>query len=416
MKMRLFVFPQPFVNTSILLVPALLLSTPNFSVAVIACLFLYSLYYCVKYSGSLYITRFDWIVIFCLTSYTLANIPNVIIDGGNFRYLSGPSRFIACIPIYLMLRHLAPNPCSVIERLEVGIIIGSIGSFGIAFYQFIILNMVRVDGFIFSINFGYLSCSLLFLAFSLLSDSKHKNWLYISMILSLFSIISTNARGAIFSVPIILIASVVYLYHTIHLKIVALVSLSIILGFVCLYFLSGNFKERINFTKHEFSNIASGNIGKAVSSGGRLQLWKSATEAFKASPLIGSTYSKRECIIKKLHSKGDVTSWTEGVARGHAHSQYFEMLASNGLLGVIAISLILFAPSIYFFKKRKQVNNKIAYVGFLFVIGFIVYGLTEVPLQANLISSYYAFIVVTLVSLQENMVFRYRENNGKQKN
>lgn len=393
--------PQNIVYSAVFLTPALLLWTPNFSVGVIAALFLYSLYYCFTNRQTISLSRFDWLVILCLSSYAIANIPNVIIDNGSLRYVDGPSRFIACISIYIMLRHMAIDTKTTLDKLELGVIIGSIGSFLIAYYQYFILEMNRVDGFLFSINFGYLSCSLLFLAFALLPNAKYKKLLCVSIILSLFATLWTETRGSIFAIPLLLGAAAVFWHKKISIKHIVLATALLVGTSTILYTYSKDFHSRMDYTAQEFSNIASGNVEDAVSTGGRLQLWKSAIEAFKVNPM-GLTYSEREALIKELHAKGEVTDWVLSIGRGHAHSQYFEMLASNGVLGIAAIALILFAPSLYFLSHHNAGDCRVAFLGFLFVCGFIIFGLTEAPLQANLISAYYAFMVVLFVALQEN--------------
>ncbi|WP_246752438.1 O-antigen ligase family protein, partial [Vibrio cholerae] len=63
-------------------------------------------------------------------------------------------------------------------------------------------------------------------------------------------------------------------------------------------------------------------------------LWYAAVEAFKHNPIWGTTYSERESLNIELFKEGKVDEWTSTVPRGHAHSQYFEAIASNGTLGI----------------------------------------------------------------------------------
>ena len=93
---------KKFLNLGIFLVPTLLLTTPNFSVGVILVLCLYSIKHVTNHQPRL--SGFDWVVIFCLGFYFVSNIPNLILDLGNFRYVKGPSRILLCILVYLMLR------------------------------------------------------------------------------------------------------------------------------------------------------------------------------------------------------------------------------------------------------------------------------------------------------------------------
>ena len=88
------------------------------------------------------------------------------------------------------------------------------------------------------------------------------------------------------------------------------------------------------------------------------------------------------------------------VKRGHAHNQYFEILAATGAIGIIALFLYLLLPGIYYYILFKMNSSNIfALNGLVFTVGFWIYCMTEVPLEANSISSFYAFIQAVLLAL-----------------
>lgn len=82
--------------------------------------------------------------------------------------------------------------------------------------------------------------------------------------------------------------------------------------------------------------------------------------------------------------------WTSTVPRGHAHSQYFEAIASNGTLGILAIFAMLILPFGVFLNDYRKTGSPISQTGYLFAFGFIIFCLTEAPLQANLIGTFMA--------------------------
>ena len=398
--MNKFLNVDKFALSSLFLVPALLLSTNNFSVVIVAFVVVFSIHYLVKNRTHCDFNKYDLLITCCLGAYFFANLPITIVDGGTLRYFQGGSRLLLCIPIYLMFRKaFILRSAQAYEWLSIGVIVGSFGALVLALYQFVILHMPRVDGFLFSINFGYLACSLAFLALCLSIKSKYKHLLLIAFIASIISTVLTLTRGAIFAIPLLLILCALLNWKRLNLKLTS----TFIVGFIALslgtYWNSDSVKQRIDYTAYEVSHIISGDVKAATSTGTRLYLWKAAIEAFKQSPFIGLPYNEREALNKQLYAEGKVNEYTRDLNRGHAHSQYFEMLASNGILGIVAIIMILAVPFVVFTQHYRKTNSLWGYTGAVFVAGFMLFCLTEAPLQANLISAFYGFILATFFAL-----------------
>jgi O-antigen ligase len=383
------------IKVCLFFIPCLLLSTKNVTVIVCALLAVYSIYFISNNRKSITIDNYDWLVISLLSVYLLSNIPVYLIDYQRLRYFDAGSRMLACIPIYFFLKTVIKELSSLKSYLEWGVITGSVGAFILAIYQFYVKDMPRVDGFLYSINFGYLACSLAFLSLTLSKDSCNKNFLYVSFILACYSTLLTLTRGAIFAIPILLIISIFYYNKKNRIKNIAILAISATLLFSAAATFSTRIQERLNFTVQEAQFIANGAVTDASSSGGRLQLWYAAYRSFLERPLVGLTYTEREALIVKLYKAGNIGEWPTTVSMGHAHNQYFELIASNGIWGILALLMMIFSPMYYFWKNIPRSN--FAYSGFIFILAFSIFCLTEVPLQQNLISTYYAFMLVIFI-------------------
>lgn len=394
-----------YIYASIFMVLALLLATPNFSLVVVVFLFIVSMVYLIKNKPSLNLLKVDRFFMIASASYFLAFIPVAIIEGTTLRYFDAPLRFLISIPIYLLVRHLLINKKLDFEisrkAIEYGAIAGSIGALIIALYQTVVEGRPRVDGFLFSINFGYLACSLAFLCLVFYKDSNHKIINLIGFAAAIIATMLTLTRGAIFTIPILLSITLFFLYREkLTMMKVTLFVLSLSVTGALAYQFNQNIKQRIDLTAFEMQEIAKGDTAQAVSSGGRIQLWGAAIEAFKGSPLLGETYQNREIINQKIYDHSEYKNEVILVTRAHAHSQYFEILASAGLLGVSALLLYLIMPLVYYlylFSKNK--TNIFALCGSIFTTGICLFALTEVLLEANLISSFYAFMQAILMAL-----------------
>ncbi|EKG91361.1 O-antigen ligase family protein [Vibrio cholerae] len=380
-------------------VPALLLMTKNGSVGIVALLTVYALYYFYVNKPFPKLSSFDWLVITVLSSYFIINIPITILDGTTLRYFQGGSRLLLCIPIYFLFSFTFKEIESFKNRLSQGVIVGSIGAFLLAIYQFFWLEMPRVDGFLYSINFGYLSCALAFIALCLASGEKYRALLIIASLLNMFSTLLTLTRGAIFAIPLLLIVLTLLYWSKLNKKqfIAAFCLCSTLL--IPFYTFIPQVQKRLDYTFSEFKNIKHGDYAAAESSGTRLYLWKAAVEAYKVNPWIGLPYHEREKLNKELYTQGQINEYARDLTRGHAHNQYFEMLASTGSLSLLGIFFMLLMPFTVFLKHYRMHHSIWGLTGSVFVAGFIIYGLTEAPLQANLISTFYGFMLATFFAM-----------------
>ncbi|MCH4565428.1 O-antigen ligase family protein [Halomonas sp. EGI 63088] len=386
---------------ALFLVLVLLIATPVRSHIVIALVMLYALAYLVVHRASLAVNRFDWAVIGLISLYLVSQLPAFVLADFESRYLSAPLHMVASIPVYLMLRHAAPAISLGQYRrwLEGGAVIGSLGGALLALYQTQWLGWHRADGFLFSINFGYLACALAFICAALMRGSTHKAWLLLGALAATLSVILTLTRGAILAVPLLLGWLLVLNADRLGWHRLIATGVAFLMLVFGSYFILPTVQDRVDYTILEFSKIIRHDFS-GTSSGGRIELWTSAIRAFIERPLIGLTYNEREALNATLVDQGALTEWVLTVSRSHAHSQYFEMLATGGGLGIVALLGYLVAPGLYQFRLyRQDRSNTYALTGLLFTSGFGIYGLTEVALQHEMIAAFYAYVQVTLLVL-----------------
>jgi len=384
---------------SLLLVLVLLIATPVRSHAVVAVLMLYSIGYLIAHRRSLAVTRFDWAVIGLLLAFLVSRLPLYYLDPQS-RYLAPGAHMAALVPIYLMLRHLVyPVDLRQMRQfMELGVVVGSLGAFAVALVQTQWLGHYRADGFLFSINLGYLSCAMGFLAVCLLRDGRYRRWLLAAAVAAVVTCLLTLARGAILAVPLLLVLSLALNIDRLGKRVViGALALMVALPLLGYAFLPA-IQQRVDYTVNEVTNLAEGNIEAAVSSGGRLQLWTAASHAFMERPLIGLGYDEREALNEELVEQGVITDWVLGVSRGHAHSQYMEVAATGGVLGLMALFGYLMVPGIYHWRlHRREPDNPWPQVALVFTAGFALYNLTEAAIHHEMMATFYAYMQAVLL-------------------
>ena len=197
------------------------------------------------------------------------------------------------------------------------------------------------------------------------------NFLYITWVINLFGLYTTYARGALLA---FVVSVPFYLMKKNKKKFISFGVLLVLTGLMIFKF-SGNEMIRPK------SDIE------------RISQWKAAWVGFKERPILGLGYLNFEQVCPSLKIKYDIEAKN---FCGHAHSNYFEMLASTGLIGFI---FFILWQGFWFVEMYKR-EDLIARIAVPFIIVFIVGGLTQATftLGANLflIMPFYALSQVRL--------------------
>ena len=378
----------------------LLVATPVRSTVVVALLMLYGIAYLIANRHSFQMMALDWWVVLLLSALLIGRIGPFVVGDYSSRYLSDGLHMVATIPIYLMLRHAVGQGDVLRFRafLEWGLILGAVGGGVLAMYQTQWLGMQRADGFLFSINFGYLNAILMTLALVLMAGSPRRWWLALAALAAAAAVLLSGARGAWLVIPVALV--LVGLAYAPRLGWKWLVAGAVALPLLAVVVVTQvpEVERRYQQTVSEVQRIQSGNLNTSV--GYRFQFWYAAMEAFKQRPLIGLSYPEREALNAELQERGEIAPFVGQSSRGHAHSQYFEMMATGGLIGLLALVGYLVVPGVYHARTWwRDRENVYAMAGLGLTVSVAVCGLTEVLLQQEMIAAMYAYLQGMLLVL-----------------
>lgn len=201
------------------------------------------------------------------------------------------------------------------------------------------------------------------------------NFLYATWAINLLGLYLTYTRGAWLG----FLVALPFFFFKKNLKMFVVSSLvTAIIGMGC-YKLAGKSVERT------LSDIQ------------RVSQWKAAIAGFKERPVLGLGYLNFEKLATSLKTKYKIEEATFG---GHAHSNYFEMLASTGAVGFLFFMLW----QISWFIEMMKRDDLVAKIGIAFIVVFVVGGLTQATftLGANLffIMPVYAVTQINFHSLK----------------
>jgi O-antigen ligase len=138
----------------------------------------------------------------------------------------------------------------------------------------------------------------------------------------------------------------------------------------------------------------------------RLQLWRASIKMFKANPLIGNGSTQAfPAALKVLADQGVVSKFTVTDVFDEPHNDMMFALASYGVLGLLGLLLLYFAPA-WIFAKRLAAKvpheaRVAAAMGLAVCIGFFAFGLTELMFRGMRTMGFYATMLGWLLALSD---------------
>lgn len=307
--------------------------------------------------------------------------------GRKLHFLLAPLIALAIFQVDLPLKKL-------LLSIKVGLIV--VGAITIVQFYYP-LGKGQISGMINSNIFGDIAVAMLFLSIvQVFSETpKERAITFIATLFGVIAITLSNSRGSWLS---FLILSIVYisLYYKPFLKnnkkrqLSLSLILLILLGTV---WTQTNVNERIKTANIEVQKWQSGN-NLNDSNGLRLQMWESGLIAAKQSPWVGYGYRNANEVVSEYASDNKETIKN----KTHLHNEYITHLVSSGIIGLLALLTLLFAPALIFYRKLK--DRKAYYyasMGVLLCTSYITFGFTHIAFGEEHINAFYIFFMAFLL-------------------
>ncbi len=325
------------------------------------------------------------------------------------------AKLLLLIPVYLLLRRIT-LPQSVYWY---GLACGAIISGVVAIYEvsvtvdFTRYNPGRASGATHPILFGNLSLMMGVMVFAGLGYFRAKNkWLIIlpivAIICGFLASFLSGSRGGWLAMPALLV--IVFWYVRSYFsrwQIIPSLALVIMLPLLVAYLLPhSNFASRIDSTINNFklydAQTPINDHARATSEGTRLEMWQASWIIFKKNPILGVGWGNYQSHAKALVASG---KRHRSAAGDHPHNEYFSVLVSGGLLGLVALLVLYFIPAKLFFAVMKNQNpglQQLGLSGLLLVVGYMHFALSEAIFERSLPINFYAlYLLVTMVLIDQ---------------
>ena len=281
------------------------------------------------------------------------------------------SRFIIVIPLTMLLVRYGYSRNLLLTGLIVAV--------GMACYFMVSLtlaghvrpkvNMNQITSANFMAYLGF--AVVVFLSVKVFIWKQSKWWLLLAgtiLIIALVAVVLSNSRGAWLSLPFFVITFLwLFREYFSNRQLISIVLVALVGGLALVYTPGSPVLPRIERGLNEANRfLTTGEVKGSIDT--RLNMWETSIAAFKLNPLFGLG----EKGLQKFEREGGVAKYREKY--GHQHSDFFDILAKRGLVGLMFFYGFWV---VFFWVFNKFTSPGYREAGILLGVGYLVFGLTE---------------------------------------
>lgn len=277
--------------------------------------------------------------------------------------------------------------------------VGAAGAGAVALWESVVLHLPRAEGHTNAIHFGNLA--LLLGVWSLLwaqhpARAAHRPWGWVAAALGLAASILSGSRGGWLALPIFLLLVAWPVAGAdsppASPRRRAAVALALGAGAAALLALPV-VNERVVLAVTELADwLATGEANTSV--GARLAHWQFAWQLATERPLLG--WGQAGYDAQRLHAVALGQVPASLAQLNHAHNEWLDMAAKRGVVGLLALLAFYAVPGWLYARRLKPsaspTTRTLALCGLATVLGYGVFGLTQVMFAHNSGNMMYLFM------------------------
>lgn len=391
---------EGFVRVAVFLFIAGAYNLKHIASLIFMILFFLSIYTLFKPIEKIQLTKMEKYVFIFLMIYFLWFVITALIPGWEYnqtKRLGTELRFILAIPIYILLRQVK----NLLLPLWFGVTVALWLGFTVSLYQVYVLNVEAAGGYG-KLLLGPMSVLYVFMFISRkdwADTIKLKAFSAATVVVGIVPVALSGARTAYLMLPVLALIWVVVNYNWRK-------QLILIGGLACvfsgIYFGSENVEVGVNRAVNGVLDYkistAESSKNELGSTGVRLEMMKAAYLITLENPIFGIGSGNLEETSKRHIQEGLYHS-DVGMFE-HLHNIYADNSAKKGIPGLILTLMMFFIPMWFFWKWKKQLYFPAA-IGFYYVTGEIIAGLTIVaPIdRGNFVAISFVILSICLAEI-----------------
>jgi O-antigen ligase len=332
------------------------------------------------------------------------------------RTWDSPSRFIAGIPLFLMLRRQGRNA---LQWADLSFAFGALASFALA----VLLPRDWGDGrigspFLNPIHFGDTALVLGVLSVISLNwwrrDPRAVRVLKVAALFAGFGAsLLSGSRGGWVAVPVVALIIVFARGRGKSWHRNALLASAIVVALGGTYVFSGTVRDRMGDIPSDIASYAQGH--KDTSVGIRLQLYEAAFRLIGRQPVFGLGDDGFRDQMKSLAQQGMITPLAAKFGEGETHNQLLAYTANYGVLGGVLLLGIYVVPIWYFALRLNaplDATRRSALMGLAFAVSFLIFGMTVETFDLKSTVSFYVAVTAVLAAATVDAGRPSRQSRG----
>lgn len=349
-------------------------------------------------------THLRWLVAILLANVFLA-LANFLFSRNGISGVEKPLKMLLLVPLLLAISQKGLRE----QFLYIGVTIGMLLAAAAATYQYNWLGILRPGVHYNPLPFSEVAMSgfAVLLGASAVQRGRQKFIYIVGMLAALYCVLLSGSRGSLLAIFPMGCVLLLWLGWRGQLSLVmtprrVLAVVMIVIAAAAVAWNSSIFVQRVGLVSAEledyFENrVTQNNVGI------RLEMWRGALLAATEYPFLGVGVHSRESFIQEKVDAGELMPTVLNLH--HAHSEYFEGLQTNGLLGLAIVIGLFGVPLWLFLRYLRQVEGiaeGMALGGAMVVMGYSTYSLTEVPLHNSLTVMFYAMYLAVSLGVLEH--------------
>ncbi len=214
-------------------------------------------------------------------------------------------------------------------------------------------------------------------------------------------VIWTQSRGVWLAYPVLLFVFILVMLNKYPLKF-RMMGVGVLLGLLASSLLHPVVKQRVDMTQTNIQMYMTetdvNNWSKRTSIGTRFQMWKAGWQIFLENPLTGVGLGGYGIAAREGSSRYGVSSsafWFY-----HPHNQYISALSTRGFAGFLLLLAMLAMPFWYAVRRSSYGKDRksAATIIYLTCLAYVVFGLSDVPLEGKATIIFYVVFIAWLLS------------------
>lgn len=313
------------------------------------------------------------------------------------------SRYFLAVPVFLLLQRMRLRIFSVLDfAFPVAAVIGLLMSENMQDGRYGIRTLDLIHFGDLELLLGILSLlSIESFTRAKLSNNTLKVLGFISGLMASFA---SGSRGGWLAIPIIIAIYFHIKTHRVSLRIAMSLLVVLALSIALLYSSNNTIQHRANALAHDVVTFNQGD--RDTSTGLRWQLYSAAIEVFSHHPFVGVGPEGFALEMQPMLAAGKLTPLAAELGKGEVHNDFLSKAAGMGIFGILALLAIYLVPLKMFWHAANSnipVAQRAGLLGVVFVVSFLVFGLTVEFLNLTLVTAFYSFTVAVLLAACYNI-------------